>query len=356
MTKLTANVKINMSKLDDPNALTVNFDQFGGGFFSNDDATQATQFDITGDPIGPATPIAHVFGEGFSYFNFSGRGEVPISGVVTKLVAGVEVGPSEQTYLTLEDFRVSVAKVGQVALSETTTDDVALVRQIFQRADSLLGSTSSDYLVGYDGADTIDGGAGGADTIAGGTGLDTVSYASATQLARVFLDGSEANTNAAKGDVFKSVENILGSKFNDVLQGDARDNVIGGGAGFDHLRGGGGADTFQFDTKLNAKANVDSLKDFQHNIDDIALDRGIFEGLTFSKAGVLATKNFYVGNSAHDADDRIIYNDQTGRLFYDADGNTAGGDKPVLFAIIAKVPVGGVLEYPDLTSADFIRM
>ena len=38
----------------------------------------------------------------------------------------------------------------------------------------------------------------------------------------------------------------------------------------------------------------------------------------------------FVGKAAHDGSDRIVYDDKTGKLFYDADGN--GGDAAVLFA------------------------
>jgi serralysin len=36
--------------------------------------------------------------------------------------------------------------------------------------------------------------------------------------------------------------------------------------------------------------------------------------------GVLARDAFYAGAAAHDASDRIIYNNKTGALFYDDDG------------------------------------
>ena len=50
-----------------------------------------------------------------------------------------------------------------------------------------------------------------------------------------------------------------------------------------------------------------------------------------------------VGSAALDADDRIIYDQTTGLLYYDADGNGAGA--AVLFA--------GVAGLPALTAADF---
>jgi Ca2+-binding RTX toxin-like protein len=49
--------------------------------------------------------------------------------------------------------------------------------------------------------------------------------------------------------------------------------------------------------------------------------------------------------TAHDADDRIIYNTSTGRLFYDSDGNGAGA--AVQIAIIGNRP-------SNIASNDFV--
>jgi Ca2+-binding RTX toxin-like protein len=41
--------------------------------------------------------------------------------------------------------------------------------------------------------------------------------------------------------------------------------------------------------------------------------------------GTLAASAFFIGAAAHDADDRIIYNNATGTLIYDSNGTGAGG-------------------------------
>ncbi|MGA0532714.1 hypothetical protein [Hansschlegelia sp. KR7-227] len=350
MTKLTANVAINMKALQDENALTVNFEQFSDGFFSNVDATQDKLFTITGETAAGGTAYVDVSGQEFEYLPFpTTRGEIPTDGVITGLEGGLMIGDAKQVLLTIDDFRLSVDRVGEVALSDSTKDDAALVRQLFQRADSLVGSSQTDYLIGYDGNDTLDGGAGGADTLAGGNGLDTASWAKSGRLVQVFLDGSKAHGSGATGDVLLNIENLEGSRFGDGLHGDAKANVISGKAGNDLLWGQGGKDTFVFDTALNGKTNVDSLRDFEHLVDRIALDRDLFEGIVFGKTGLMASKHFYEGSAAHDLNDRIIYNSETGRLFYDADGNKAGGEKAVAFAIIAKQDG----DFPTLSNLDF---
>ena len=112
-------------------------------------------------------------------------------------------------------------------------------------ADEILGNGSGNALAGGDGDDILEG-RGGADTLQGGDGSDTASYQSATNFVRVFLDGSGQATGIANGDTFDSIENLLGSAFNDTLSGDAGDNTLTGGSGDDVLDGGDGIDTASY--------------------------------------------------------------------------------------------------------------
>lgn len=74
---------------------------------------------------------------------------------------------------------------------------------------------------------------------------------------------------------------------------------------------------------LNAATNVDKITDFNVVDDTIALENSIFKAL--ASAGMLGSDAFYVGSAAHDATGRIIYDSGTGSLFYDSNGNAAGG-------------------------------
>src|SRR5204863_512013 len=67
--------------------------------------------------------------------------------------------------------------------------------------------------------------------------------------------------------------------------------------------------------------NVDQIADFVSGTDKIALDDAVFTGLGF---GALPAGAFVTGTVAADADDRILYDNATGNLFFDADGNGAG--------------------------------
>lgn len=83
------------------------------------------------------------------------------------------------------------------------------------------------------------------DIIDGGAGIDTAGYESAPASVSVSLEqqGGVPTTRSVGGsDILISIENLLGSNFDDVLIGDAGVNVLSGGAGNDQLRGRAGND------------------------------------------------------------------------------------------------------------------
>ena len=93
---------------------------------------------------------------------------------------------------------------------------------------------------------------------------------------------------------------------------------------------------FVFDTKLG-KTNVDVVKDFDVKDDAFQLDNAVFKKLgkgTLAKPVKLSSDAFHKGKVAEDKDDRILYDQGTGALYYDADGSGAG--KAVKFAQLKK--------------------
>lgn len=107
--------------------------------------------------------------------------------------------------------------------------------------EALAGMGGNDTLLGGAGDDTLDGGV-GADDLQGGDGIDWASYASANAgLTADFLIRSN-NTGDATGDLYTSIEALMGSAFDDALLGSNSDNMIDGGAGHDLLKGRRGDD------------------------------------------------------------------------------------------------------------------
>jgi Ca2+-binding RTX toxin-like protein len=160
------------------------------------------------------------------------------------------------------------------------------------------GSYDDDYTYGYVGKDKLHGNAGN-DTLNGGGGGD----------------------------------DLQGGGGNDTLRGDMDNDTLDGGLGNDILTGGDGGDDFTFSTALSAATNKDTITDFVSGSDTITLDNSnaVFTSLS---NGALSSDNFFmVGTvSADPSDDFIIYNQTTGALFYDADGNTPGGVAAIQFA------------------------
>ena len=119
--------------------------------------------------------------------------------------------------------------------------------------ENLVGSPFDDQLIGDDGANVLEGGDGndflqgglGADTLRGsvfGTDVDTAFYGDSAVGVVVNLTRGQGFGGTAEGDTLISVENVLGSYFNDVLIGNNVSNQLYGSNGDDILKGGGGAD------------------------------------------------------------------------------------------------------------------
>lgn len=184
----------------------------------------------------------------------------------------------------------------------------------------------------------------GDNRLAGGGGRDTVSYEEATAAVRVALSVTSAQATGGSGrDTLTSIENLKGSDFADRLSGTAGINVLRGGlgndtltggSGNDTLTGGGGNDTFRFLGSLTG--NVDTLTDFVPGRDRLELENGVFWKLV--NAGPLAAANFRASaaGTARDGNDFVVYETDTGRLFYDADGS--GSEAAVLVAVLTGAP------------------
>ncbi|MGO4389639.1 cadherin domain-containing protein [Microvirga sp. 2YAF29] len=113
--------------------------------------------------------------------------------------------------------------------------------------DGLEGGDGNDSLKGGEGDDSLDGGAGG-DELHGGNGFDFATYASWNSTTTVGIRVSlkvpgNVNDGDAKGDSYDSIEGLIGSRYNDLLDGNDGDNNLQGWYGDDTLQGGLGLDT-----------------------------------------------------------------------------------------------------------------
>jgi Ca2+-binding RTX toxin-like protein len=123
--------------------------------------------------------------------------------------------------------------------------------------DTLDGGTGNDTLLGGFGNDRLIAGSGN-NVLDGGKGIDTADYSTSSYAVSVSLDEGEGNelrnfagdmlelvidpATLVAHDQLADIENLTGSRFTDVLQGDNSANTIHGLDGNDHIYGRGGDD------------------------------------------------------------------------------------------------------------------
>ncbi|GGH19208.1 hypothetical protein GCM10007036_21920 [Alsobacter metallidurans] len=230
--------------------------------------------------------------------------------------------------------------------------------------DTILGAGGADTLWGNEGNDSLNGG-GGSDVMYGGVGNDTyIVHDVGDKVVELANEGFDLVRSGVTYSLAANVERLeiiyaanadgYGNTLDNQLTGNAAANQLHGGAGADMLDGKGGADVlfgdagndiFRFST-APAAGNVDTIADFANaagNNDTIHLENAIFTALT--KAGVLSAASFAANAAgvAQDANDFVVYETDTGKLFYDSNGSAAGG----------AVQIATLANHPALTAGDF---
>ncbi|MFL5054318.1 MAG: beta strand repeat-containing protein [Microvirga sp.] len=133
---------------------------------------------------------------------------------------------------------------------QVTTDGI--VTDTLSSIENAVGSRFNDTIFGNDFDNVLDGGVEGSDQIFGGLGSDTVSYATSARNVLINLAG-QVTADGINTDTLSSIENAIGSRFNDTILGNSLDNVLDGGAeGSDQLLGGVGSDTASYATSARA--------------------------------------------------------------------------------------------------------
>ena len=269
MVKLVANVAVNTENLSELGLL----DNFNDFKFSNRTFNSFTAKDTD------AGVKFQMKGTLFTYVNSK-----PFSGDVQK-IAVVESGA---TQYTLSQFDLAIHNVENFFSGNIQN----VMANLFANSDTLVGSNFNDRLDGYNQADLIKG-KNGNDVLLGNNGSDT----------------------------------LKGGNGDDTLNGGKGHNSLDGQLGNDTLTGGSKADTFIFDTTLNASTNVDTITDMTPGSDTIDLAHSIFTAIA---TGVLSANAFEIGSAANSASDRIVYDGTNGKLYYTPNGNQSATQ--ILFA------------------------
>ncbi|MBC1224508.1 calcium-binding protein [Nostoc sp. UCD121] len=188
------------------------------------------------------------------------------------------------------------------------------LRADFSEGDNLLnGGDGNDYLSAstsefsydYAGIITL-----GNNTLNGGAGDDTINidFSSGDNL----LDGGDGN----------DILSALSASGNNILIGGDGNDILIGGSGNDTLYGGDGNDTFVFDTLFKIfNVGVDTIYDFNATNDVIQISALSFGGGLSIPS--LEANQFTIGTFATTSNQRFIYDNITGELYFDLDGSAS---------------------------------
>ena len=236
-------------------------------------------------------------GQGQDTLNFGAVGEPSLPGLAALTI-------------DLEDGTVSVGPF----ISDTVTDVENIIGSAWRDlvsgdgADNeFSGGDGDDVLSGRDGNDTLNGGRGadtmsggqGEDSFNGGKGSDTVDFSGAAVAIHVNLQISGQQDSGQGADSFAGIENLVGSRFEDALEGSDGRNSLAGGAGADTLTGNTDRDRFVYaaiDDGGTTTGTYDTITDFVVGEDDIDLTQ-LYDalGLVFSFVGTSAADNNVLG-------------------------------------------------------------
>ncbi|NDV24084.1 calcium-binding protein [Desulfovibrio sp. JC022] len=200
--------------------------------------------------------------------------------------------------------------------------------------DTIDGKKGNDTLYGDSGNDSIDGSQGddfifagsGNDNIDGGDDTDTLSYINATTSVTVNLESGTATGWGT--DTIASIESIIGSNQDD--------NITSHNSGTESITGGQGADTITLNdastTKIyyNAIAEGgDHIKNFDSGTDNFnfASSGGFSDTAGFKSYNTDAAGDAYDGTNASIGSNTptFVYDDHNNQLWYDSNGDNAGG-------------------------------
>ena len=338
--------------------------------------------------------------DGTGGYSFADYSAAPAGGVSAYLTW--EAGGSG--HAAGDHFIAIQGMVGSAYADVLSGNEVENVIQAGDGNDWLFGREGQDALYGGNGNDVLSGGSGstvnnyGGDLLDGGAGIDVAYYRDAPNtvfsVAQVgnklgMVDGRSYgisidvvnganNFGEAVGDVLVNVENIWGSRFDDIIRGDDNvggqiygfegndildgrggDDVFYGGTGADTISGGAGVDDFfylswndhlnQYGT-LEAYEGGDTITDFATGVDHIIVSRYWFGfGNIGGPAGALTTQyaDFVTsGTVATSAKPSFFWNAATGALLFDPDGTGSGAA-----VNIATLTNGATLTLADIWTA-----
>lgn len=219
--------------------------------------------------------------------------------------------------------------------------------------DRMLGGLGSDIYLVTDAGDIVDEGTGVVAELPAFGGFDlvrsTIDFTLTRNVENLTLEGTATNgtgnelNNSIIGNSNNNVldgaagnDSMLGGNGNDILRGGLGNDTLNGERGKDVMTGGDGADAFVFDINAlynQAAIGKDVIKDFTAGVDRIVLDQTTFGSISRADIALVAD----------DADaaisvKKITYSEETGRLFFNANGSANGFGSGGYFVTLQGAP------------------
>lgn len=179
-------------------------------------------------------------------------------------------------FLAFSDGIIAAAPTGGLRLQGDITDEFM---DGTEHSDSMSGSDGDDVVLGQGGHDQLDGGRGndrvdggegndiiyadaGDDSLVGGDGVDVLDLGLALGGVVLDLGLGELSGGGLGTDLVSGFERVVGTRFDDVIIGDASDNFIQAFGGVDLIHGGQGDDELVGtpDSALLGDAGDDTLR------------------------------------------------------------------------------------------------
>ncbi|MBV5310594.1 MAG: hypothetical protein JZU59_14545, partial [Chromatium okenii] len=178
--------------------------------------------------------------------------------------------------------------------------------------ENLIGSTFNDVIVASIANNVIN----------GGGGTDTVSYATSAAVEVSLAETLIQNTGGSGWDTLTNIENLTGSKSNDILTGNTGDNILNGGTGVDTMTGGDGKDTYVVDNVLDliieTNTQLAQIDTVQTNVSFVLNDN--VENLQ-----LLDTKKVAINGTGNALDNSLTGNAASNTLIGGAGNDTLNG-------------------------------
>jgi Ca2+-binding RTX toxin-like protein len=178
--------------------------------------------------------------------------------------------------------------------------------------DRMSGGDGDDAIFGGAGADTMDGGDGN-DWLFGNAGSDRMTDNAGDDL----LDGGDGNDNISSGI---GNDELIGGAGNDILSAGADNDILTGGAGADRMSGGIGDDVYLYASRFDGNDRILDFASSQDRFEFVGLGFGVDPGTN------LEDGTTFIANAAPTAvvaEATVLYETDTGRLWFDIDGTGA---------------------------------